>query len=72
MDNASEFLDEYLPEAVFAEKLNVVPRTIKRYRSLPDGLPYVMIGGRIYIRKESGREWLLSREKRPNQRRRSA
>lgn len=62
-------LDGYIPQEQFAKDLDVTKRTIERYRTQPDGLPYVRLGGRIFIPLDIAREWLQSRIKRPNQRR---
>jgi hypothetical protein len=62
-------LEDYLTRDELATELGVVPRTIMRYQNLPNGLPYLEIAGRIYYRRESVRDWLHSRERRPNPRR---
>jgi hypothetical protein len=62
-------LDGYIPQEQFAKDLDVDVRTIDRYRAQPDGLPYVKLGGKIFIPLDIAREWLLGRVKRPNQRR---
>jgi hypothetical protein len=41
-------------------------RTLARYRSEPDGLPYVKFRGRVYIPIDEGRAWLARRIRRPN------
>jgi hypothetical protein len=69
MQPTGTILDGYIPHEQFAKDLGVDVRTIDRYRAQPDGLPYVMVGGRIYIPLEIAREWLAARIKRPNQRR---
>jgi hypothetical protein len=72
MQPTSTILDGFIPAEQFAKDLNVDTRTIDRYRAQPDGLPYVKIGGKIFIPLEIAREWLLARVQRPNQRRRTA
>lgn len=62
----------YLTEQDFADGAKISVRTVARYRSMPDGLPYVEFGGRIYIPIEDAREWLRNRVKRPNPRRKAA
>jgi hypothetical protein len=66
--NAS-ILDGYIPQEQFAKDLDVDVRTIERYRRQPDGLPYVKLGGQVFIPLDIAREWLLGRVQRPNQRR---
>jgi hypothetical protein len=65
-------LDGYLNEQQFAINADVSTRTVQRYRHQPDGLPYVMWGGKVLIPIEESRDWLKSRIKRPNSRRRRA
>lgn len=63
-------LHGYAPEAEFARANGVTPRTIRKYRGQPDGLPFVVWGGRVYISIEGGRQFIEFRERRPNRRRR--
>lgn len=72
MSEACSILDGYDPEAAFAAGHKISIRTTARYRNQPDGLPYVMFGGKVYIPRDEAKEWLRSRIKRPNQRRRAA
>lgn len=65
-------LEDLLSEAELATELRVSERTIKRWRALPDGLPYVALGGRIFYRRSSVRAWIESRERFPNRRRGAA
>jgi hypothetical protein len=62
-------LDGYVDEQQFAVNANISTRTVQRYRHQPDGLPYVMWGGKVLIPIDESREWLKSRIKRPNRRR---
>jgi hypothetical protein len=62
-------LEGFEPEKKFAVDNEISDRTIKNYRKLPDGLPYVMWGGRVYIPIEKARAWLERRINHPNQRR---
>jgi hypothetical protein len=41
-------------------------RTVRRYMSEPDGLPYLIIGGKTKVHRPTAREWLMRRMKRPN------
>ena len=72
MVDVSGILDGYDPEPEFAEAAKIGRRTSERYRAMQDGLPYVVFGGKIYIPREEAKEWLRSRIKHPNQRRKSA
>jgi len=72
MDDTGGILEGYDEQSEFAAAAKVAERTIERYRAMPDGLPFVKFGGKIYIPREESREWLRSRIKRPNQRRRTA
>ncbi|MEL7719028.1 helix-turn-helix domain-containing protein [Citromicrobium bathyomarinum] len=65
-------LDEYLNREQLAHELKVNPRTVMRWQNLPDGLPFVELGGRILYRRSSVMEWIASKERFPNQRRRAA
>jgi hypothetical protein len=57
-------------ESVFCEKNGPISRrTGARYRNQPDGLPYIMWGGEVWIPIYEGREWLKRRIRRPNPRR---
>jgi hypothetical protein len=63
------FLDDYADVEPFAKILNRHPRTLHRWMSEPDGLPYTKIGNRVLIHIPTAKQWLLSRMKRPNPRR---
>ena len=52
-----------------ADRPPLTDRTINRYENQPDGLPYIVIGGRKYYRVEAVREFIAKRERRPNPRR---
>jgi hypothetical protein len=71
MSDSTKFLDLYAPEAAWAVEHNVSQRTVKRYRDAPNGLPYLVWGGEIYIPRHEGAEYIRARVKRRNQRRRS-
>jgi hypothetical protein len=59
-------LEGFELEEDFATSANVHPRTVKRYRDQPDGLPYLIWGGKIYIPTAAARQWLLKRVRHPN------
>ncbi len=72
MDTTVNILEGYVLESQFAAGARISPRTSARYRNQPDGLPFLEFGGKIYIPLEGAREWVQSRVKHPNARRRAA
>ena len=62
------FTDEYQHRDEYAAERKVSPRTVDRWRKLPDGLPYLSLGGKVWIPRAEGREWERSRIRRPNPR----
>jgi hypothetical protein len=64
------FLEEYEPEETWAPRFGITRRTSARYRNHPNGLPFILWGGIIYIHKKGGGEYIASRVKRRNPRRR--
>lgn len=46
-----------VPRAALARELGVCERTLAKY-----GLPFVRVGGLIYFRAQSIRDWLAERE----------
>jgi hypothetical protein len=69
---STSLLEGYVDEPEASRQLKKHPRTLKRYRDQPDGLPHVKVGNRTLYRVEAVREWLLARERRPNPRRTSS
>jgi hypothetical protein len=63
-----EFLDMYERETTWAPAQGITQRTSKRYRD--QGMPYLLWGGIVYIPKREGREYIASRVRRRNPRRR--
>ena len=63
-------LEDFLTRDEIAAELGVSPRTILRWQNQTDGIPYVMLGGRILYRRCSIGDWLQKREKWPNPTRR--
>jgi hypothetical protein len=57
-------LDGLDTEEEAARQLNKSPRTLKRWRGARWGPPFIMIGNRVYYRREAVREWLLALERR--------
>jgi hypothetical protein len=70
-DKDCSILDGYVDRQQFAINEGISLRTAERYSSQPDGLPYVVFGGKAYIPIDDAREWLKSRIVRPNRRRRA-
>jgi hypothetical protein len=64
-----DFLSDYLDLEPFAAQVGRDPRTVRRWMSQPDGLPFVRLGNRVMVHIPSAREWLLARVCRPNPRR---
>jgi hypothetical protein len=67
--SGSNLLEDFIDIEPFAAQVKRDPRTVRRWMNGPDGLPYAKIGNRLLIHLPSAREWLLSRVRRPNQRR---
>ncbi len=55
---------EYMRPSELARELGVSLRSLHRWHNLRCGPPRVVVGRKILFRRESVREWLLSREKR--------
>ena len=66
MPDIKPVLADYMSKEDFAREIKSHPRTVDNYRKLPDGLPSVMIAGRVYIPIEAGREWIARRIVYPN------
>lgn len=62
-------LEGYVTRLKLKEELGVCDRTMARYESQPNGLPFVPIGGQKFYRVDAVREWLAKRERSRNQRR---
>jgi hypothetical protein len=65
-------LSDYADLEPFAAEVNRNPRTVRRWMSETDGLPYTKLGNRILIHIPTARDWLMSRMRRPNPRARRA
>jgi hypothetical protein len=57
-------LEDYTLEADFAAELGVSSHTVARYRKEPNGLPFAVFGGKIYIHLPGAREWMAKRIRR--------
>jgi hypothetical protein len=64
-----DFQATYETEENWAKRHGISQRTAARYRALPDGLPFLIFGGCVWIPKEAGREWIANRVQRRNPRR---
>ena len=64
-DMTGKLLDDFLSEKEFAKELGVSPRTLRNWRQLRVGPPFVTIGKRINYRRASGLAWLESQEHKP-------
>jgi len=64
--------DELVPDAELARLWGVTQRTLGRYDSLQDGLPFAVHGGKKWRPLKACSEWMARRIKRPNPRRRAA
>jgi len=72
MSSPFDFIDEeYTDAEPFAQKIGKTKRTVLRWMNEPDGLPFAKIGNRHLIHIPTAREWLLSRVRQRNPRRRS-
>ena len=58
-------LADYLPESELANQLKVSTRTTARYRH-EEGLPYVEVGNRVYVRRADVDAWLIKRSVKRN------
>jgi hypothetical protein len=68
--SSNKFLDEdWAEDRALAAEVKKHHRTIHRWMSGPDGLPYVKLGDKRIIHRPTFREWMLSRMKRRNPRR---
>ncbi|MGX0977208.1 hypothetical protein ACSSVY_002936 [Roseovarius sp. MBR-51] len=63
---ARGLLAGYVTRAELAAEWNCHERTIARYEAMPDGLPFLYIGGRKLYRIEDARRFMDSRIVTPN------
>ena len=62
MSVATTLLADVLTEDEAARELGRCPRTLKRWRDLREGPPFIRIGRQVLYRREAVRDWLVSRE----------
>lgn len=65
-------LNGYLTRAQLAAEWDCHERTIARYEQMPNGLPFLYIGGRKLYRIEDARAFMAARIVTPNPTRQSA
>jgi len=58
----NKLMDDFLPPEETADELGVTRRTLDRWHTRRIGPPRIQIGRKIYYRRESVRDWLLSNE----------
>jgi hypothetical protein len=63
---ADTLLEDYELEETLAAKWDVSPKTLSRYRCEPNGLPFMKLGGKVYIHVPGAREWIKRRTVRRN------
>ncbi|MER9449337.1 hypothetical protein [Mesorhizobium sp. M0254] len=61
-------LDDYLDRAALAAQLRVSQRTLIRWQNEPDGVPFILLGGRVLYRVASVKAWIEGKETKPNPR----
>jgi len=60
--SGSALFADWISESDLALEANKHPRTLKRWRDLGEGPPFVRIGRKVFYRREAVRIWLLRRE----------
>jgi hypothetical protein len=61
----ARFLDGYASEEEAAQEFNVTSQTMRRWRRLRKGPPWVMTPGGVKYPIEEGRQWLRNNTFRP-------
>jgi len=64
--SVDNLLEDYALEEDCAKAWNIDKRTLARYRNEPGGLPFMKLGGRVYIHLPGAREWVKRRTIRRN------
>lgn len=70
-EQSTPLLSDTLTRKELAAELHCSERTIIRMEKIPDGLPSLLIAGKVYYRRTSVLQWLERRERRPNPTRRT-
>jgi hypothetical protein len=68
----TSLLDDLVDLEVFASEVDRDPRTVRRWMTQADGLPYTRLGNRVLVHGPTAREWILGRMHRPAARRSAA
>lgn len=63
---STQFLEDYMTREQIARELGMAPRSLTRWQSMPDGIPFIKVGGKVFFRKSSVLAWLEARETRKN------
>jgi hypothetical protein len=71
MSDSANLLDNFLDLEPFAAQVDRDPRTVRRWMTEPDGLPYTRLGNRVLVHVPTARAWLFNRMRRPAPRRKS-
>jgi hypothetical protein len=71
-DSRADILGDYVEQHEFARIHHITARTVARYRNRADGLPWLQLGGRIYIPLREAGDWLKGQVRHPNKRRSAA
>jgi hypothetical protein len=71
MSENLNLLAGYVTKAELAAEWQCNERTVDNYRRMPDGLPSLTIGGKVYLPIEGVRDFMARRIRRPNQTRRA-
>lgn len=71
MHTAAKIFDDCVELDDFARDVKRHPRTVKRWTTEPDGLPFTRLGKTTWIHIPTAREWLLGRMQQANPRRQS-
>jgi hypothetical protein len=62
--SSQNILEDFQPQDEFAAEHGVSTHTLARYRLEPDGLPYAMFAGKVYIHLPGARKWMAKRIRR--------
>jgi hypothetical protein len=65
---STHLLADYIDLGPFAEEVNRSPRTVRRWMDQVNGLPFLKLGNRILIRRESARKWIAAQERKSRNR----
>lgn len=63
LDEPGDLLGEWISDAGLAEALGVALSTLSRWESDRIGPPRIKVGGAVYYRRETVREWLRDKDR---------